>query len=211
MNTTIIYYTANMEDEKFEKKIRDNIKKQVGDMPIISVSRKPIDFGKNICVGETPVCYFNSFRQLLIGLQEAKTEFCIATESDCLYPPEYFTFTPPEKDRAYRYTNVYAHFSGRPSFWKKKYTEAAQMCGREYWIENIKRVIGHNYMWDDISNARTPLIFDTEDKYSWMGENPVLYFKTRRGIGFKTGFIRGAVPEIPYWGTYESVYNKYLK
>jgi hypothetical protein len=211
MNTTIIYYTANMEDEVFEKKIRDNIKKQAGDMPIISVSRKPIDFGRNICVGETPVCYFNSFRQLLVGLKEAKTEFCIAAESDCLYPPEYFNFTPPHNDRAYRYTNLYVHFSGRRSFWKKKYVEAAQMCGREFWMKQIDRVIAGNYMWDDVSNARTPLIFESEDKYSWTGDNPVLYFKTRRGIGFKTGFIGGAVSEIPYWGNYDDVYNKYLK
>ena len=207
---TIIYYTANMEDPKFEKKIIDNLKKQAGNNPIISVSRKPMDLGKNICVGETPVCYFNSFRQLLIGLKEAKTEFCIAAESDCLYPPEYFTFTPPEKDKAYRYDNVYVLFSGHKGFWKKAYTEAGQMCGREYWISQIERVVGHNYTWDDVSNARYPLIFDTEDKYSWTG-NPLVYFKTRRGIGYKTGFLPGSVTEIPFWGSYDSVYNKYIK
>ena len=32
MNTTVIYYTSN------------------GNLPLISVSQKPIDFGKNICV-----------------------------------------------------------------------------------------------------------------------------------------------------------------
>jgi hypothetical protein len=44
---TILYYTSNREDESFEKKIQENILKQT-DLPIISVSQKPINFGKNI-------------------------------------------------------------------------------------------------------------------------------------------------------------------
>ena len=46
----IIYYTSSREDPKFEKMVQDNIL-SVTDLPIISVSQKPIDFGKNICVG----------------------------------------------------------------------------------------------------------------------------------------------------------------
>jgi len=209
-NTTVIYYTANQEKPEFEAKIIANLKKQAGDIPIISVSRKPIDLGTNICVGEQPVCYSNSFRQLLIGIKEAKTRFCIAAESDCLYPPEYFQFIPPTNDNVYRYTNLYVYFDGRNRFWKKRYVEAAQMCGREFWIKSIEKVLDGHAEWEPMPNRRLPLIFTTEDKYFWTGENPVLYFKTRSGIGFKTGFIRGSVGEIPYWGTAAEVYNNFL-
>ena len=92
-NLTIIYYSANT--ELFEDKIIAHLKKQAGDIPIISVSRKPLDLGKNICIGEQPICYSNLWKQILLGLKEAKTEFCLSAESDCLYPPEYFTFIPP--------------------------------------------------------------------------------------------------------------------
>ena len=211
MGKTIIYYSSNMEKPEFEAKIIDNLKKQAGDIPIISVTRKPMDLGKNICVGEKPVCYTNSFRQLLIGLEAAKTDFCIAAESDCLYPPEYFKFTPPLKDKAYRYSNVYVYFDKHTGFWRKKYVEAAQMCGRKYWIKRIKEVLKGHDTWDAISNKGLSLIFDTEDQFTWGSRNSVLYFKTRQGIGFKTGFLPGASLVAPYWGLYQDVVRRYLK
>ena len=198
-----------MEEPVFEQKMIDNLKKQAGNIPIISVSRKPIDLGKNICVGEQTVCYANSFRQILIGLKEAKTKFCIAVESDCLYPSEYFEFVPPTEDNAYRYTNLYVHFDGRDKFWKKRYVEAAQMCGREFWIKNIERVLEGQEEWKDC-DVNPPYIFNTKDEYSWTSDNPILYFKTRAGVGFKTGFIDGSYKEIPYWGTAKKVKEKYL-
>lgn len=210
---TIIYYTANMEKPEFEEKIRANVRKQAkdaGGLPIISVSRKPVDLGKNICVGEQTVCYSNSFRQILIGLREAKTKFCLAAESDTLYPPEYFRFTPLTDNHAYRYTNLFVYFDGYHRFWRKRYVEAAQMAGREFWIESIEKVIGKEDHWEPVKN-NPPFIFTTKDQYQWQGENPVLTFKTRRGIGFKTGFLPGAVDTIPYWGSSQEVYNKYLK
>jgi hypothetical protein len=209
-NITIIYYTANMETPEFEEKIRANIKKQAGDIPIISVSRKPISLGENICIGEKPVCYSNSFRQILIGLRKAKTKFCIAAESDTLYPPEYFQFTPPIDDQVFRYTNLFVYFDGYNRFWRKRYVEAAQMCGRDYWIESIEKVIGKKTTWEPVKN-NPPFIFTTKDKYSWKSDNPVLTFKTRRGIGFKTGFLPGSVSTLPYWGSNNDVYNNYLK
>lgn len=199
-----------MEKPEFENKIIANVIKQANGIPIISVSRKPINLGKNICVGEKPVCYSNSFRQILIGLRQAKTKFCIAAESDTLYPPEYFNFTPPAEDRVYRYTNLYVCFDGYHRFWKKSYVEAAQMCGTDYWIESIEKVIGKETTWEPIKN-NPPFVFNTKDEHSWTGDNPVLTFKTRRGIGFKTGFLPGSLTTLPYWGSYDDVYNNFLK
>ncbi|MFA5696159.1 MAG: hypothetical protein WC917_01700 [Bacilli bacterium] len=208
-NKTIIYYSANVENSEFEQKIIDNIKNQARDIPIISVTRKPINMGKNICIGEKPVCYSNSFKQILIGLKEAKTEFCIAAESDVLYPPEYFTFTPPVKDKVYRYTNLYVHFDGRDKFWKKNWVEGAQMCGREHWIKCIEKILENPNSWEP---ETFKFIFDEKNEYGWEGKNPVLYFKTREGIGFKTGYNQKIVTrELPYWGTAEEVKKLYLK
>ena len=138
---TVIYYTANTEQEKFETKIRKQLLKSINGLPLISVSRKPIqNFGTNICVGLQPYCDRSAFHQLLIGLERAKTTFAIATEADCLYPPEYFTFTPPKLDHAYRYDNVWLFHSwlgcrSKGLFWNKTFSEGAQMVGRKYWIQ----------------------------------------------------------------------------
>jgi len=210
MESTIIYYTSNRENPEFEGKIQDNIIKNCGGLPIISVSHKPIDFGTNICVGEKPLSYSNVLRQTLIGLKAAKTEFCIGTEDDCLYPPKYFQFTPPTKDNVYRYTNIVVNFDGRDRFWKKDYVEAAQMCGRKFWIDRIEEILKGHGGWDPIP-VNPPFVFTTGDIYSWSGKNPVIYFKTRKSFKFKTGFVPGSMIKVPYWGTAQEVYDKYLK
>lgn len=206
MNSTLVYYSSNRENPAFEQKIIDNIKKNFKG-PIISVTQKPIDLGKNICVGIQEACYSNSFKQLLIGLKEAKTEFCIAAESDILYPPEYFTFTPPLKDKVYRYTNLYVYFDGYEHFWKKKWVEGAQMCGREHWIKSIEAILENPNSWEP---EPFKFIFKEKDEYSWSGKNPILYIKSRAGIGFKTGYIKGGVNSIPMWGSVNNFKKKYL-
>lgn len=208
-NVTIIYYTANQEKPEFEAKIIENLKKQAGNIPIISVSHKPMDLGKNICVGEQVLAYSNVLRQTFIGLKEAETEFCIAAEDDCLYPPEYFQFTPPTKDNVYMYTNVVVHFDRRKRFWKKRFVEAAQMCGREFWVKSIEKILEGHSSWESIP-VNPPFVFTTRDQYSWTGENPVIYFKTKKSFKFKTGFISGSMMELPYWGTVAEIENKFL-
>ena len=208
--TTIIYYTHNQEAPRFERKIQKNILDNCGGLPVVSVSHKPIDFGVNICVGEQLLSYSNVLRQTLIGLRQAKTEFCIACEDDCLYPPDYFQFTPPTKDSVYRYTNIFVHFDGRKRFWKKHYVEAAQMCGRKFWIERIESILRGHDSWEPIA-VNPPFVFTTADEYSWTGKNPVIYFKTRKSFKFKTGFMPGSMTEVPYWGTAEAVENRFLK
>ena len=204
MDVTVIYYTSNKEDEVFENKIRDNILRQTK-LPIISVSQKPIDFGHNICVGDIGQSYLNEWKQLLIGLKEAKTEFCIAAESDCLYPPEYFTFIPPEKNMVYRYGPVWAYWKNRNKFWAKPRMEGAQMCGREYWIERLENALSQSEDPKKIVHK----IFNKEGR--WEG-NPIITFLTGDGIGTKTSLCKKApVIKLSYWGTAEEIKNKMFK
>jgi hypothetical protein len=106
MNKAIIYYTSNREKPEFEQRIIDDLLLKCGDIPIISVSQKPIHLGKNICVGDVGASNFNMFRQIQIAREATDAEFVISAEADCLYPPDYFTFTPPD-ERCYRDNNLY--------------------------------------------------------------------------------------------------------
>lgn len=89
---TIIFYTCNRIDEGFAQNIRNELFKF--DIPIISVSHKPIDFGKNICVEGLEPCIYNVYRQVLIGAKNATTEFVACAEDDCLYHGDHFAFRP---------------------------------------------------------------------------------------------------------------------
>lgn len=200
---TVVYYTSNKEDEQFENKINKKLLKVIGDIPLISVSQKPMNFGKNICVGKLPFCDVSAHKQLLIGLEEAKTEFVLAAESDCLYPPEYFTFIPPTKDNVYRYNNVWLLYGwiGRQTrglFWKKVLCEGAQICGREHWIKSLKSVLS------TLSSGKPRTVFKTKLKYSWGCENPMISCKTCEGLRKYSRVIKEdsitPTDKLPYWG-----------
>ena len=100
---TVIYYTNNLEKPEFEGRIQRTLKETTDflEIPIISVSQKPIDFGKNICVGEVGASSQNAFRRLQLGAIEAKTRFVCPAEADFLHPREYFEFVPPSDRTAW--------------------------------------------------------------------------------------------------------------
>ncbi len=96
---TLIYYTCNLVEEKFANNIRFALLQF--DIPIISVSQKPLNFGMNICVGEIGVSIYNIYKQILIGAKEVKTEFVACCEDDALYTFEHFSHRPPTDTFSY--------------------------------------------------------------------------------------------------------------
>ena len=199
-NLTIIYYSSNSEDSKFENKIIEDLKKKAGDIPIVSVTMKPLDLGTNICIGGQPVCYSNLWKQQLIGLKAAKTKFCITAEADCLYPESYFKFTPPREDMVYMYDNIWAFWKNRDKFWRKPSCEGAQMCGREYWIERLESMLEGHEGWEPMPNPSHLVGKIFYEKGKWSGD-PVITFLTGDGISTKTSLSKEpSLTELPYWG-----------
>jgi len=205
MEVTILYYSSNREDPKFEEKIQANLLKVCGDLPIISVSQKPIDLGTNICVGDVGASGFNCFRQILIGCEAATTEFVISAEADCLYPPDYFTFAPERNDVCYRDSNLYVMGDHRRYYFKKEEGAThAQIVGREFYIKRLKELFEGAPQWS-IEEMNFPKerwrkadIFDEIIHYKT--ENPVVQIKTHRGMRYYTHSDRTPIYKIPYWG-----------
>jgi len=203
---TIIYYTASNEEPKFEKMIIDDLKKKAGDIPIVSVSRKPLDLGTNICVGEVSISYTSEWKQLLIGLKAAKTKYCIAAESDCMYPPDYFKFTPDNERMMYNYNNIWMVWKRHHGFYKKYgYCEGAQVCGREYWIERLGPLLPEEWIVypRTMENILVTNIF--KERKEWTGE-PVISYKTGDGVSSRTTFDnKSKIKELAPWGTIQEV------
>jgi glycosyltransferase involved in cell wall biosynthesis len=197
---TIIYYTASKEKEAFEKSVTDQIIRAKGTLPIISVSQKPLDFGKNICVGEMPHCYESAFKQVKIGCEAADTEYVIMTESDVLYPEKgYFDFIPTDPTVVYTYDNVWMLWNriNRTRFYKHGTTAGSIILSRKYYLERLK---------DNMPNFQDPKI-----KWVWFSGEPMINVKTRQGVSFGTTLTPGVKPvsEFPYWGTVEDVKRNY--
>jgi len=213
VNRTIIYYTASREKEEFESKVRENILRVKGDLSIISVSQKPLRFGKNICVGDVGQTYLNAFRQCLIGCEAATTPFVVMAESDCLYPAKgYFDFQPTAPSTIYSYDNVWVMWNreNRTRFYKHGPTHGSLIYGREFVISLLKEALKDSPMWSR-EKLKFGLYKPGHKWESFQGAEPIITIKTRNGVSFGTSLIKGARPQksFPHWGTVEDVKRNY--
>jgi hypothetical protein len=209
-DVTCVYYTSNREKENFEQKIRANLLEKLGDIPLVSVSQKPIaNFGKNICIGDAGVSEFNLYRQLQIGCQNATTKFVCTAEADCLYPSTgYFDFKPEDETTAYFYSNLYILWKGKDFFKPKGYSLCALFGNREYLLSRLEKSLP----------AYTILPWTLEPKKILAGMFPgyekrkgawtlfkndaaVINIKTGDGTRWTTGTYGEPIKELPYWGS----------
>jgi hypothetical protein len=103
--TTIIYYTDNTLEEGLLKFCQKKLLEAADGKRIISISQKPIDFGENICVGDIGRSHLNLYKQILIGVEKAKTKYIALAEHDCLYVKEHFDYIPPVDDKFFYNVN----------------------------------------------------------------------------------------------------------
>jgi hypothetical protein len=214
-SATIIYYTSNREDPNFESKVRDNLIKVSGNLPIISVSHKPIDLGKNICVGDVGVSGFNMFRQVEIACKEAKTDFVISAEADCLYPPDYFEFIPEKLDVCYRDSNLYVMPDRRDFFFhKKEGATHAQIVGRLFYLKTLEKLFKDAPKWNQGEKNFPKERTGKEDIFDkivyWKSKNPVFQIKTHKGMRYYTHSDRTPIPQLPYWGSGREIRKKFV-
>jgi len=117
----ILYYAdGRLENKPLGRIVKDYILKS--GLPILSVTLKPMDFGKNIhYIGKRS--HSTMFKQILFGLQNSTADFIFMCEHDVLYHPSHFKFVPP-KDDVYYYNN---------NVWKYRLSD--------------RKVIGYNCKW----------------------------------------------------------------
>jgi len=212
VKATVIYVSSNKEDSEFERKTREDLLKKVGDLPIISVTQKPVDLGKNICVGDVGASGFNFCRQNLIACQEAKTDVVISAESDCLYSKDYFEFRPEKLDISYRNTNIYVQHYGNDCFFKKDMSTFSQVVGREFYKDRLELLFQDQPEWDatkkNFPKEIKRKLFDEFETFET--EGPCLSFKTGKGMRRYTQSERVPIYELPYWGKTKEIINDYI-
>lgn len=224
---TVIYYTANRLPERFASAVRQQLLTAIGDLPLISVSKKPLDFGQNICDSDTQSSVISIYKAVLAGAKAAKTKYIALAEDDTLYPPEHFySYLPPEDTFAYNLTRWNIFTWSQPPFFSIKFRRilATLISPRELLIEAIEERF-----------AKYPDLTKLPEK--WMGEpgrqeyeaqlgvtlrkvkdfytfTPLVVFSHPEALGFavqgtrkRANMIRAL--EIPYWGTAQKVMEDY--
>jgi hypothetical protein len=137
----ILYYTDNRLKWSIARACREQIKK-IG-LPVVSVSHKPANLGKNILFKGEPGVE-SMFRQILLGLENTEADIVFLAEHDVLYHPSHFDFEP--KDDNFYFNNNVWKVRYEDGF-AIKYNECLQlsgMCGkrdvlREYFKDKVKQ------------------------------------------------------------------------
>jgi len=234
---TVVYYTSNWLDTH-NPYFLENTKKQlliaIGDLPLISVSQKPIAFGQNLCLGDIGRSHLNLYRQILEGARAAKTKYVAMAEDDILYSYEHFHTYLPDKDRfAYDMSKWSIFTWTKPplfSFRTNRKVVNSLISPREMLVaameerfERVKELKQEGqkeeniiHYWGDPGRYEDKLgvtVRETEEFYSGtpniVFSHPEAFGYLSRGTRKKLGDLKAI--ELPYWGRAEDILKLYQK
>jgi hypothetical protein len=224
---TIINYTANRVPEQWRKYWTEKLLEAAGDLPIISVSQKPIDLGTNICVGDIGCSSYNIYKQMLIGAKAAKTKYVALAEDDTLYSHHHFHFHRPHDDTfAYDLNKWSIYTWTHPALFhlKRRKTCCTMIAPRELLIETLeerfkkypdpnnypRKLFGEPGRNDyekgmGVKERKAEEVYSIVSNivFSHPNSEDYMHVKTRKALGQ----IR--VPEICDWGTAEYIQSLY--
>lgn len=104
---TCLYYTCNSHDETLELAARANLKAATNGHEVGCVSLQRTDFGDWNIVVDREKSGTTMHYQILEGLKRSTADYVFLCESDLLYHPTHFHFTPPRDDTFYYNINVW--------------------------------------------------------------------------------------------------------
>jgi len=139
-----VYYTDNNIDDLIMVAVQRQLSTAASGMEIISVSLKPMFFGKNFLFnGERG--HLTMFQQILRGLEESTADIVFLTEHDILYHPSHFEFVPPQDNIFYYNENTWKvdAYEGKAVFYYTKQTSgccAYRNLLLEHYKTRVRRV-----------------------------------------------------------------------
>lgn len=138
-NLTVIYLTASKISKNFGDYQRSLLKDAIGDYPLISVSREPLDFGLNI-LDDGEKSTSNIYRQMLRACKVATTDYIAIAEDDTLYCKDHFNFYRPPLDTFCYNQNRFALFTwSEPIFsWRNRKSNCSLIAPRLLLIEALE-------------------------------------------------------------------------
>lgn len=136
---TLIMLTANRVPEKWAEFHKQKLIESANGSPIITISRKPLNWGINL-LDEEEYHISNIYYQLLRGARHATTDYIAVVEDDTLYPKEHFEFRPPLDTFAYNMNrfNVFRWSRTPTYFWKDRQSNSTLIAPRLLAIEALQ-------------------------------------------------------------------------
>lgn len=219
---TVIYLTANEVPEAWAQYQLDTLEIAIGEnTPLITISRKPIEYGINILDTEKK-SIFNIYKQMLIGARLAQTPYIAVVEDDVLYSPEHFLFRPPHNAFAYD-MNRLGLFTWKKDpmyFWKNRVSNSMLIAPRDLTIEALEErfnspmaykihgELGRNNIEDKLGITPRKKIEYFSDISSIRFDHDFGYDHAARYHRKKEGPIKAF--DIPVWGKASELVKKFV-
>jgi len=215
--------TANRVPDGWAKYHKEKLLEAAGTSPIITISRKPLDWGVNLLDTEE-YKISNIYFQLLRGAKEATTDFIAVAEDDTLYPKEHFEYRPPKDSFAYN-KNRFGVFrwSRRPTyFWKDRISNSTLVAPRKLTIEALEERFNKypngtpSYYTGELGRPNIEKKLGVRHyKSNWFStEVSVVRVDHEEGIDRlsrthrkRMGILQAY--DIPYWGKAEDIISKF--
>jgi hypothetical protein len=227
----VVYYTDNTLDETLMLACQRQLKAGCNGHQIISVSLKPIPFGQNLIFpGQRGV--LTMFRQILAGLEASTADVVFLCESDVLYHPSHFQFTPPQKDTFYYNTNVWkVRASDGHCLRTDDCQQVSGLCAyRDLLLQHYRLRVARieaEGKWDrcigfEPGTHRFPRGIDGYGAESWESEGPNIDIRHDHNLTpsrwspdqFRNGrYTRGWTEAdwVPGWGTTGGRFHEFLR
>lgn len=225
----IVYYTDNRGDEVILEACRNRIRQYFKEDQIVSVSLKPLDFGKNIVLNlERGV--LTMFKQILAGVEASDADIIFLAEHDVLYHPSHWDFRPSRKDLFYYDENRWFvdAADGKALFYRAMSTSL--LCAHkdllvEHYRKRVKRVEEEGFslkLGYEPGNHPYPRGVDHYRRESWMAPFPSIDIRHSKNLTpsrwsqdqFRNkGNLRDwqFSDEIPGWGLVKGRFFEFLK
>lgn len=207
---TCIFLTVNKVPKEWAEYHKRVTLEAIGDTPVISVSKEPLDWGINIIQDETPSisCIY---KQILRASKMASTAFIAVIEDDTLYHKSHFSHRP-KGDVTYNFHRWGLFTWGTPTFYyKDRISNACMIARRESLIKTLEERF-EKYPENRIGEVgkekgTTINRLDVEHYWSDVGTVYLSHVNsldpTEQHKSKKMGSVKAY--EIPYWGRAEDI------
>ncbi|HUV42446.1 MAG TPA: hypothetical protein VMY36_00900 [Patescibacteria group bacterium] len=205
--------------EKWAEFHKEKLLEASGGCPIITISRKPLDWGKNLIQTEYGVV--NLFEQKLRGAKLAKTPYIAIADDDTLYPEQHFQFRPNKEGFFYNLNRWHLFTWGRSYYFHKPRcggglmiaTRNAIIKAIENRLQNLDKM--RHGLHGELGDKRVMLKYDLIKAETFYTKAPVVSFYHQKSMD-KLNQRRRKYPwpvrayDIPIWGKAKNLRRKFV-
>ena len=213
---TVLFLTINNVPKKWAEYHKSVLLEAIGDTPVITISKKPLDWGINLIQDKEPSVQ-NIYEQILRGARLATTPYIAIAEDDTLYHKDHFIFRPPLDTYAFEGHRWGLFTWGKPTFyWSDRISNGAMIAPRELAIFALEERFD-KYPENNLGelgkekgtniNRRESMVYYSDIAMIYLshaGSLDPLETNRRKAMGKVQAY------RIPYWGEAEDVCKKYV-